>query len=256
MQLGPRAHHAQYQLTHVPTIGSTNAELLIHANAANAGNHWLVADTQSAGHGRRAKSWVSPTGNLYASVLLCAPCPTQNLSELPFVAGLALHEAIDPQGQNITLKWPNDLMVNAKKTAGILVEASPQKGTNPALYNAVIGFGVNCVSHPDDTNHPATNLAGQGMSLSRQDLFAALSDSMINWLDIWQRGENFAEIRNAWLARAHGLNQPIRVNLPSETLEGIFTGLDETGHLLLQLGDGSVKPIRTGDVFALPNPLP
>ncbi len=231
------------------TLGSTNAEALALARAGERGPLWITAARQSAGRGRRGKEWVSPPGNLYATLLITEPSPPRAAPQLSFVAALALHDAVGAAASHLTfllsLKWPNDLLLGGKKLAGILIE-----GERVPVLAVAIGAGVNCASHPPDTAHPATDLAAAGAQVSPQQVFAALTVAMNARLEQWRAGESFASIRADWLARATGLGEPIRVRLPDKDLSGRFRGLDDDGRLLLEGADG-VATISAGDVFPL-----
>src|SRR6185436_17162017 len=167
MQLDPTAAAAGARLVIHDTIGSTNAEGLTLARGGERGPLWIVARTQTAGRGRRGRAWVSEPGNLYASLLLTDPAPPERCPELSFVAALALHDAIGGRipglAARLVLKWPNDLLIDRNKFAGILVE-----GEATAV---AIGIGVNCVHHPDRTEYPATDLATAGVRTSPESVF-------------------------------------------------------------------------------------
>ncbi len=231
------------------TLGSTNAEALALARAGERGPLWITAKSQSAGRGRRGSAWVSAPGNLYATLLLTEPSAPAQAPQLSFVAALALHDAVSevaPQlAPALTVKWPNDLLLGGKKLAGILIEGDSEK-----VFAAAIGFGVNCVSHPAETDHPATDLAASGTQVAPERLFAALVPAMQRRFAQWQRGEGFAAIRADWLKRAAGLGEEIRVRLPERELSGRFEGLDDTGRLLLR-GQGGVTAVTAGEVFGL-----
>lgn len=231
------------------TLGSTNAEALALVRAGECGPLWITAESQSAGRGRRGNTWISPPGNLYATLLLTEPSPPRAASQMSFVAALALHDAVGAVAPSLlsglTLKWPNDLLLGGEKLAGILIE-----GERTPVLTVAIGFGVNCVSHPEGTTYPATDLAAAGVSTSAAQVLAALAAAMNARLAQWHAGENFHQIRADWLARASGLGEPIRVRLPDRDLSGHFCGLDDNGHLLL--GDGSeIIAIAAGDVFPI-----
>lgn len=230
-------------------LGSTNAEALALARAGERGPLWVSARSQSAGRGRRGSAWVSPPGNLYASLLLSEPSPKPCAPQLSFVAALALHDALCDSapalGPLFKLKWPNDVLLGAKKLAGILVE-----GESEPAFTVVIGFGVNCASHPDDTAFPATDLLTAGAVVASDALLGAVVAAMLRRMAIWSMGEGFAAIRKDWLARAAGLGGEIRVRLPERELTGRFLGLDEAGRL--QLGQASeVTTVAAGEVFGL-----
>jgi len=234
--------HLEYQ-----TLGSTNAEALALARAGEHGPLWVTAQSQSAGRGRRGSQWVSPPGNLYVTLLLSDPAPPPAAPQLSFVTALALHDAVaqcaPTLGPNLTVKWPNDLLLGMAKLAGILIE-----GENEPAFVIAIGIGVNCASHPPDTPYPATNLGDAGALVTPAQLFAALGDAMAQRLDQWNAGQGFAAIRADWLKRAAGLGQPIRVRLPERELTGRFEGIDDAGRLLLA-GEGGLIPITAGEVF-------
>ena len=124
------------------TLGSTNAEALALARAGERGPFWVSAARQTAGRGRRGREWVSPAGNLYATLLLSEPSPSAQAPQLTFVAALALHDAVAecaPQlGPALKVKWPNDLLQGGAKLAGILIESE-----NQPHFAVAIGIGIN-----------------------------------------------------------------------------------------------------------------
>jgi len=229
------------------TLGSTNAEALVRARAGERGPLWITSAVQESGRGRRGKNWVSPPGNLYASLLLTDPAPQAVASQLSFVAALALHDAVAacaPQlGPLLKVKWPNDLLLGGAKIAGILIEAE----SGPP-FTAVIGMGVNCASHPDETPYPATDLAAASAVVTPEPLLRALAGAMQTRLAQWDRGEGFAAIREGWLKRAAGLGENIHVRLPEREFSGIFEGLDKAGRLLVR-GEDGVTAVTAGEVF-------
>ena len=245
MQLDPTAQAAGVRLVAHDTLGSTNAEALARGRAGERGPLWVTAKSQTAGHGRRGRTWVSEPGNLYASLLLTDPAPPERFPDLSFVAALALHDAIAGRipglSSRVVLKWPNDLLIDRNKFAGILVEG---EGTTVAL-----GLGVNCVHHPDGTEFPATDLATAGVRTSPESLFAPLSAAMTIRLAQWNRGAGFAAIRADWLARAAGRGKPIRVKSGDGELAGKFETIDDSGRLVLRLADGTMQAVAAGDVF-------
>jgi BirA family biotin operon repressor/biotin-[acetyl-CoA-carboxylase] ligase len=233
----------------LPTIDSTNAEALRRAREGEAGPLWITAETQTAGRGRGGNAWVSAPGNLYATLLLREPSSPSAAPQLAFVAGLAVHDAVAACAPNLgpvlQLKWPNDLLCNGRKLAGLLIEAE-----NVPVFAAAVGVGINCVSHPDNASFPATDLKSEGAHVTADILFAALAETTRARLTQWARGEDFASIRADWLKRAGGLGEPIKVRLPDRQLAGRFSGVDDAGRLLLETA-GKLETITAGEVFAL-----
>lgn len=246
MQLDPIVAAAGVRLVAHDTIGSTNTEACNLGRAGECAPLWITARQQTAGRGRRGNVWISEPGNLYASLLLPG-IPPGRAGELAFVAGLGVYDAIaelaPPVASRLALKWPNDVLLGGAKLAGILIEA--EGGW------AVIGIGINCAHHPKATAQPATDLQTAGVVFPVEKVFAQLSKTLLVRLRQWANGGGFAAIRSDWLIRAAGVGQNIRVRLPAKEVDGQFQGLDETGHLLLRLPDGSVQTVSSGEVFAL-----
>ena len=251
MQLSSAAVAAGYRLSVHDTLASTNAEALMLARDGERGPLWIAAREQTAGRGRRGNSWISPRGNLYATLLLIDPAPPECAPQLSFVAVLALHDAIAACApalpEALALKWPNDLLCGGAKLAGILIEGERTAG---ALAVA-IGIGVNCQSHPTQTPYPVTDLKGEGAAVTVEALFEALTASMAQRLAQWRRGAGFTEIRGDWIARAAGIGGDMRARLPDREIIGRGEGLDEQGRLLLRLPDGSLQAIAAGEVFPM-----
>lgn len=229
------------------TLGSTNAEALVLARSGECGPLWVSARTQSAGRGRRGSHWVSPAGNLHATLLLSDPSPPALAPQLSFVAALAVHDAITacaPQlGPDLKVKWPNDLLVAKAKVAGILIE-----GETGSAFAVAIGIGVDCAAHPDNTDYPAADLAGLGAPVVPDALLQKLARAMQKRLEQWKGGLGFLATRADWLKRAAGLGETLHVRLPERELSGRFRGLDDAGRLLLDQA-GRVTPVTAGEVF-------
>ena len=234
------------------TLGSTNAEALSLARVGERGPLWITAQSQSAGRGRRGRTWVSEPGNLYASLLVVDPAPTELAPQLSFVAALAVRDAIAREtpalAPRLTFKWPNDVLLAGEKVAGILIEGEVTRGEPAAV---VIGIGVNCASHPPAAAFPATDLHAHGSAATPQSLIAVLSAAMLTRVAQWDRGDGFSVIRRDWLVAAQAIGEAIRVSDRASERAGRFAGLDETGRLLLDLPDGTREEISAGDVFPL-----
>jgi BirA family biotin operon repressor/biotin-[acetyl-CoA-carboxylase] ligase len=247
MRLDPAA--VGFRLAAHDTLPSTNTEALALARRGESDPLWVTARQQTAGRGRRGNAWISTPGNLYATLLLCDPAAPENAAELSFVAALAVFDAIvdcaAPLREKLALKWPNDILCEGAKLAGILIESE----TIAARLAVASGIGVNCMHHPVETAYPATDLAKVGAAVAAEDLFFALSGAMARRLAQWQRGAGFQSIRIDWLERAAGIGGEMRVRLPNREFVGRAEALDEWGRLLLRLPDGTLQTITAGDVF-------
>ncbi len=164
--LGPEAARAGYRLEMFTSLASTNDEAKSRIAAGDPGRLWIVAATQTRGRGRMGREWVSPPGNLYASLLLIDPAPPARLAEIGFVAGVALIDALralaGPE-PSIRLKWPNDVLVDDAKMSGLLLEGARLRN---GLFACVVGVGVNCVSSPLEALYPTASLKSIGAASS------------------------------------------------------------------------------------------
>jgi len=171
MHLHKSASATGASLISFDTLGSTNAEALSRARAGEHGPLWITAARQTAGRGRRGNAWTSEPGNLYASLLLTDAAPAAHLPELCFVVALAVRDAVataaPAHALELKLKWPNDLLFDGAKLAGILIEAESVGGKTAT----VAGIGVNCARHPRDIAYPATDLTAHGVSVASDELF-------------------------------------------------------------------------------------
>jgi BirA family biotin operon repressor/biotin-[acetyl-CoA-carboxylase] ligase len=198
---------------------------------------WLRADRQTGGKGRQGRSWVSPPGNLHASTLVRLQPEDPPAPTLALVAAVALHEVAAIYAPGTRIKWPNDLLFDGAKLAGILLERQGDA--------VIAGFGVNLAYHPENVDRPATSLAAlAGMAPAPGPFLDILAPAFARWLDRW-REEGLAPIRARWLAAAHPPGSP----LATLEGEGLFDGLEADGGLRLRLADGSVRIIHAGDVF-------
>lgn len=255
MQLDPRASAAGVRLVSHEVLTSTNAEAFALARAGERGPLWITAGQQTSGRGRRGRSWTSAAGNLFATLMLTSPGSPDHWPELSFVAALAIHDSVAELAPSLkprlAIKWPNDLLLGGSKFAGILIEGEPAGDGTGAV---AVGIGVNCVSHPRDTEFPATDLSAEGADVSPEGLFAVLSAKMLGRLAQWNDGEHFSTVRADWLARAAGLGETLRVRLTDHEIAGRFETIDDAGRLVLARSDGGTESVATGDVILLEAP--
>jgi BirA family biotin operon repressor/biotin-[acetyl-CoA-carboxylase] ligase len=229
-------------LLRLDEVDSTNMEARRRAEAGETGPLWITASRQTAGYGRRGRSWDSGNGNLAATMLLRPEAPPAAAAQLSFAAALAVADLaahFAPQAA-IRVKWPNDVLANGRKLSGILLEAG--QGW------LAVGIGINLAQHPAETEFPATSLAALGVASPAPDAaLTVLASRFAHWLSAW-RDQGFSPLRAAWLARAGELGSPIRARLPHEERHGAFAGIDASGALLLREASG-VRAITAGEVF-------
>ena len=237
-----------YALKAFDVIDSTNDEARRLASAGQREPVWITAARQTTGRGRRGRAWESPAGNLAATLLIRPGKPASECAQLSFAAAIAAHEAIAsfaPDAE-IRVKWPNDVLANGRKIAGILLE-SASTGTVPEWL--AIGIGINLAHYPEGTEFPATALPALGIAAPNpSEALARLAAAFAKWYEIW-RASGFSPLRDAWLARAAGLGTRIRARLADGEIWGMFEGIDETGALILRETQGKTRAIAAGEVF-------
>ncbi len=259
-RLGPLATSRGYRLHGYDSVGSTSSAALAAADAGDVGEVWFCALEQTAGRGRRGRPWQTIHGNLAASLVLRPTAPQHRAAGLGFVAGVALHQALAEtapqlalkvgmdgaagQGSRVALKWPNDVLADGAKLAGILLEAHAR----PEGYAVVIGIGVNVVAAPDDLPYPATSLAALGVPVAAETLFTALADAFVHCYELWNNGEGLDAVLALWRASAAGLGAEVAVARDGEVVRGIFETIDRDGRLIVRSGDGQRVAISAGDV--------
>lgn len=247
-----------FQLIAYDEVDSTNT-IAKRLCAAEASDRTLVwARRQTAGRGRLQRTWISPTGNLYLSLILRPQVAAREATALTFVAAVAVADAVaavlsdeatDPAP--VRCKWPNDVLVGGRKIAGILLESATT--AHGRLEWVIVGIGINVASHPppSQTIYPATSLAAEGASAITLEavldtLCRCLDDRLRQWTD-----GGFAAVRTAWIAMAHDLGRAIAVDCGGAPVCGVFRGLDEDGALVIE-GDDGVRRISAGDVLPKP----
>lgn len=214
---------------------------------------WVRANSQTAGRGRRGRAWVSAPGNLFCTYAADIAAPPGEVALIGFVAALAVADLADAAAGRTCaqLKWPNDVLADGGKCAGILLEAETIAAGATRL---LLGVGVNLIGAPADVGQDTMDLAQLGGDGGVEQAFADLRAL----LGVWSgrlTSEGFAAIRSAWLARARGLGEPIGVVLGQETIHGRFATLSDSGELVIELAGGGVRSISAGEVF-FPAPGP
>lgn len=232
-----------------PELDSTNEEARRQIHQGAAPGLVISAGQQKAGRGRRGRSWFSPPGNLYMTIILSAHPDRLRNAEIGFAAALAMAYAIEElcpaMKMSVQVKWPNDLLLNRRKLGGILLEWLEIAGGSPYL---TAGIGVNLALYPEDVPYPATSLWHEsGVQLEPADLRTAFCIRFLDWLHILDT-EGFSPLRSAWLSRSAFLNETITILSGSETLVGRYRGIDTQGFLQLEQRSGRIRAVTTGEV--------
>lgn len=236
----------------LPEIDSTNAEGFRRAGTLD-GQVWILSGLQTAGRGRRARPWSSPQGNFHGTLVLKPTEPPETVALRSFAAALALRDALvalTGLPQSFTLKWPNDVLCNGGKLAGILLESQGLGGLSPVLC---IGIGVNLIAAPDASQveagavPPVSLLHETGLRITPEVFLDALAPAFAQWEATFTT-EGFAPLRAEWLAHAARLGDTIRARTGSETREGVFETIDSAGNLILRMAHGPVA-IPAAEVF-------
>jgi len=222
-------------------LGSTSDYAAAKARFGAPAGLAVLALKQTAGRGSRGRGWQAPVGNLNLSVLLRPSRPAAEAGMFALLAALAVAEALE--GFFVpptTLKWPNDILINGAKLAGILIDAAPQGGRLDWL---VIGIGMNLVQAPEIAGRATTSLRIHGAEVTPRQA----ADSILARLSHWQEAAS-ESIRAAWLSRAHPIGTQITVAGAQTTRTGCFAGLSAAGELLLRT-ENRIEPISTGEIL-------
>lgn len=244
---------AGFRLVALDSVGSTmdEARRLAEAGAPDGTVVWAREQTQ--GRGRQGRGWTSPRGNLFLTLLLRPRGSALAAAQLGFAAGLALAEAVAPllPPNRVALKWPNDLLVDGAKAAGMLLESRATVAHGGGVEWLLLGMGVNLAAAPapGETPYRATSLAAAcGRAVPPEELIPPLLARFSDWRQRLD-GEGFAPLRGAWVALAAGLGGPMTARLPRASLSGVFWDLDADGALILEAPGGQRQRITAADVF-------
>ncbi|WP_294623310.1 biotin--[acetyl-CoA-carboxylase] ligase [uncultured Roseovarius sp.] len=233
-------------------VDSTNAEAARVAGELT-GPTWVMALNQTAARGRRGRGWANPAGNFAATLVLHPPEPPEQAALRSFVASLALYDAVvaaTGRAQGVSLKWPNDVLLNGGKLAGILLESA---GHGPRLSHLAIGIGVNLRNAPDAGEveegalRPVSLLSETGADVAPEIFLDLLAQAYARQEALFTT-YGFGPIRTAWLKRAARLGEVITARTSKVELTGTFETVDEAGNLVLTTRD-TRHAIPAAEVF-------
>ena len=213
----------------------------------------IFTDNQTSGRGKGDRKWEGSKGNLFFSISLKPKKPLSEVAQLSFVSSLVLakvlEESFSSSKDKINCKWPNDVLFNSKKIAGILVE---NKIDNLSLSseksNIVVGIGVNVVHCPSEVLFKATSLKNENIETTAKEVLSKFLETFSVYYDKWLN-EGFSTIRKEWLSRAYKINERISAKSKKEALEGKFVDLTKDGELLIETDEGELKKIYSADIF-------
>jgi BirA family biotin operon repressor/biotin-[acetyl-CoA-carboxylase] ligase len=230
-----------WTLVALDSVGSTNDEAARLAESGAREGTFVWAKEQTGGRGRRGRRWASPVGNLYCSTILRPDCPAARVAELGFVAALAVADLV-LEGRVVRVKWPNDVLVDGGKVAGILPESSI--GQEGRVEHVVLGIGINVSFAP---SLPEMRYSGAILGGTVEAAIERLTAGLARWLAEWRR-HGFETIRAGWLERAGPLGAEVDVKLGEELVRGAFAGMDREGALLLETSTGR-RRIVSGEML-------
>ncbi|WP_395710790.1 biotin--[acetyl-CoA-carboxylase] ligase [Reyranella sp.] len=230
-----------WTLVALETVGSTNDEAARLADCGAPEGTVVWSREQTGGRGRRGRRWSSPIGNLYSSTILRPECAAAQAAELGFVAALAVADMVPP-GRQVRVKWPNDVLVDGGKIAGILLESAVANGGRVLYVVAGIGVNVGFAPQLPEMRYPGAALGGT-VETALETLAAALARRLADW-----RRDGFFGVREAWLAQAGPLGAEVDVKLGDGLVRGRFAGIDQEGALLLDTADGP-RRIVSGELL-------
>lgn len=245
----------EYTLLIYDGIDSTNEEAKRLAADGIEGNHAVWATSQTQGHGRYGRHWVSPSGNLYLSLLVHPECNIADASQIAFVAAVAMADTVSfflPTSAQVGYKWPNDIMVSNKKIGGILLE-SRLKTNSPLLDWLVVGIGINIADFPhllqERTGYLATSLQEEaGEEILVDTVLYKFMQSFSSTYNKWKK-HGFQPLKELCLEKAMNLGEVITVCTANNRLSGVFQGINDEGCLILILEGGHERVISVGELF-------
>lgn len=211
---------------------------------------WILALRQTQGRGRRGRDWRDPVGNFAATYVTRPGGPPDQVALRSFVAALALHEAlvtVTARPVSFALKWPNDVLLNGGKLAGILLESV---GQGAQVGHLAIGIGVNLLHAPDPEQgalRPVSLMSETGIAMSPEEFLDVLAPAYAKW-EHQLVTYGFVSIRQAWMNSAARLGERIVARTVTDSHEGTFEGIDATGALMLRTAQGR-RTIPAADVF-------
>ncbi|ADE30062.1 biotin--[acetyl-CoA-carboxylase] ligase [Rickettsia prowazekii] len=257
----------KFKLIVFDEIDSTSSEAMRIARHNKVyADYAIFAKSQTRGRGRSGKNWQSRLGNLHVSLLMRPDKELELLPQLCFVTALAVYDTIlscilyagsnqlinnfnavsvCPQNYSIQLKWPNDILMNGRKIAGILLESVKMDNN----YYLIIGIGINITYHPENIDQPTTSLITENlMHVVPKALLKILIKNFEKYYKIWHHN-GFPFIRKKWIEHAYKLNENINIKYRNDIVTGLFKDIDNTGNIILQLNTQEIISFSTAELY-------
>ncbi|WP_347939420.1 biotin--[acetyl-CoA-carboxylase] ligase [Rickettsia oklahomensis] len=251
----------KFKLIVFDEIDSTNSEAMriVKSHKVDS-NYAVLAKSQTKGRGRSSNNWQSRSGNLHVSLIIKPGKDLELLPQLSFVTALAVYDSmsyrdliagssnymdivVKPRYDSVKLKWPNDVLMNGRKIAGILLESIKVKDN----YYIIIGIGINITYHPIDIDQPTTSLINENLPpIELHTLLKILIKNFEKYYQIWDNN-SFSFIRKKWLEHAYKLHENVSVKQQNDIVTGIFKEIDSTGRIILQLPSKKIISFSTAE---------
>lgn len=241
----------EYNYLTFDVIDSTNSEAKRLLSRGVDANFLILAGEQITGRGRGGRIWESKPGNLYMSIVIDSDSFHNRQSDISFVTGLAVYEAIldiavsKKRKLDLMIKWPNDILVNGAKISGILLESLKSK----SKHYLIIGIGINIASSPLLIEKHTISFADLNINnIAPSALLDIVMKYFSHYYNLWQ-DKGFNMVRKLWLERSYKQGSVITVSDGRNRISGLFQGIDENGAIILKLASGDECSLSTGDVF-------
>lgn len=240
-----------FQLLILDEVDSTNEEAKRIAASDSSPSHLVIwSRKQTSGKGRYGRQWESEDGNLFMTIILPRTGSIQDMGQLSFVSSLAVEGSIVELATkynlnvDIKVKWPNDVLVNNKKIAGILLETA---GLNNEFI--IIGIGVNVSSSPQNLKDKATNLFNEGFYFTEANfMLGFIMTNFVKHYHQWLTND-FRVIRDQWLLKAAKVGENITVQTYQSRVSGEFIDIDFNGAIRIKVASGQICSVYSGEVF-------
>jgi BirA family transcriptional regulator, biotin operon repressor / biotin---[acetyl-CoA-carboxylase] ligase len=248
-----QTHMLGRECYYASTLASTNTTARALGQQGTAEGTIVFADAQSAGRGQAGRVWISPPErNIYLSVVLYPPLAPSQAPLLSLMAAVAVVDTLRQEGLTSGIKWPNDILIERRKVAGILTEMETHRD---AVRFVVVGIGINVnmtqveiARHLGAVAFTATSLqAALGRAVPRESLLATLLGRLEHWYDVFRTHGDLA-LQAAWEARSLMCGRRISARTSDITHEGTAEGIDPAGHLVLRQADGMLVMLSSAEV--------